>query len=256
MSTELSIFNPQVWQTMCNQANVLVKSGFLPSSIKNAEQAIAIMMKGHEVGFPPMQAFSHINIIQGKPCTSAEAQLALIYKNCPGAKINFIKLDNTGCEIEASRPNGKPTIFKFEQEDAKLAGLLNKDNWKKFPRAMYRSRAVSEMARSMFPDSIMGLSYTPEEINPDFEVDDNGQTIVIDSEVKNKALEKSKDVEPIQIYDMNDTESRKWLVRNARIIKTDITNESIADINKKLHGTPMEDAPDMLQSLLTLDNIF
>jgi hypothetical protein len=49
-------------------------------------------------------------------------------------------------------------------EDAKVAGLLSKDTWKKYPEAMLRARCVAIVARALFPDAIMGASYTPEEL--------------------------------------------------------------------------------------------
>jgi len=172
---------PQTWGVMREQASMLVKSGFLPSSVKSPEQAVAIMLKGREIGIPAMQAFSQINVIQGKPTVSAELMMALIYRAFPTAKIDFDKLDNDGCVIKAARPGGKQQTFSFSMDDAKAAGLTSKDNWKKYARAMLRSRAVSEMARSLFPDAIMGCSYTPEEMGAT--VNDQGEVISIVPEV-------------------------------------------------------------------------
>lgn len=146
---------------------MLVKSGFLPPSIKSVEQAVAVALKGFELGLPIMTSYSHINIIQGKPTISAELMLALIYRDCQGCVITFVKIEDDCCILEAARPGGKPHTFKYDTTDAKYAGLLNRSQWKQYPRAMFRSRCVSEMARTLFPDAIMGCSYTPEELSPD-----------------------------------------------------------------------------------------
>jgi hypothetical protein len=160
---------------MIDQSKVLVTTGFLPKGIATAEQATAIMLKGREIGIPPMQSFGQISIIQGKPTVSPELMLALIYKNCPSGEVIFKELSNHICKIEARRQKDHPLQpFSFSMEDAKKAELAGKGNWQKYPRAMLRSRCIAEMARSIFPDAIMGCSYTPEEmgatVNEDNEI--------------------------------------------------------------------------------------
>lgn len=158
------------WEIMKEQANILMRTGFLPAAIKGPEQCIAIMMKGKEIGMQPMQALSHINIIQGKPTISAEGMLALVFKAYPGTKLDYIQNDDESCEIEVTKPGGKLNRWSFSIEDAKKAGLTGKDSWNKYTRAMLRSRCISEMCRAMFPDAIQGISYTPEELEDSFEV--------------------------------------------------------------------------------------
>jgi len=165
---------PSTWAILKEQAGMLVRSGFLPVSVKTPEQAVTIMLKGRELGIPAMQAFSHIHVINGKPTISAELMLALIYRECPGAKIEYVRYEADGCTIKATRPGHAPSTFSFTRADAEAAQLLVKDTWRKFPRAMYRSRCISEMARSVFPDCIMGCSYTPEEIDPDIRLGEDG----------------------------------------------------------------------------------
>jgi hypothetical protein len=168
------------FQTMKELGQMAIKSGFLPVSIKTPEQAVVIMLKGRELGIPPMQAFSGINVIQGKPAVSPELMSALIYKNVPGAVINFVKTDNTTCVIQAKRPGGAISEFSFTIEDAKRAGLTSKGTWQSFPAAMLRARCVSAMARALFPDAIAGCSYTPEELGA--EIDDEGNVVAPPSE--------------------------------------------------------------------------
>ena len=191
MTLQTVDIKPDTWSLMLNQGATLVKSGFLPNTVKTPEQAVAIMLKGREIGVPTMLSFSQINIIQGKPAVSAELQLALIYRAQPNAKIEFEKLDIDGCVIMAARPNGKMQRFEFNEADAKAAQLLGKDNWKKYPRAMYRSRAVSEMARSLFPDAIMGCSYTPEELGAN--VDQDGEILEVVSATETTVEPSQKD---------------------------------------------------------------
>lgn len=168
------------WNMLKEQAGILLKTPFLPSAIKTVEQAIAIALKGRELGIPFMQSLTHIHIINGKPTISSELMLALIFKNCPGAVIDYPKSDATECVIEARRPGGKPARFSFSMENAAAAGLTGKDSWKKYPDAMLRARTVAIVARALFPDAIMGCSYTPEEMGA--KVDEEERVIDVPNE--------------------------------------------------------------------------
>jgi hypothetical protein len=178
----------QEFETMKSIASMAFKSGLLPSGIKSAEAAMIIMLKGRELGIPAMQAFSHIHIINGKPTMSAELMLTQIYKCIPKAVINFITSDDQKCEIESQRPNGNKTRWSFTIIDAKKAELLSKDPWKKYTSAMLRARAITIMARAIFPDCLNGVSYTAEELGADIDLDDQGNEII--------KAENQKDVTP------------------------------------------------------------
>lgn len=148
-------------------SNYALKSKYLPDSIKTVEQAVIIAIKGKELGIPPMQAFSQIAVVNGKPTISAELMLCLVYKNVPNAEINFKQNDDKACEIHARRSKEHEfNVFKFTIEDATRAGLLQKQVWKQYPAAMLRARCISIMCRALFPDAIAGASYTPEELEP------------------------------------------------------------------------------------------
>lgn len=158
------------WQMMKEQATMLVATGFLPKAVDTPQKAIAIMLKGRELNMPPMQSFSHINIIQGKPTISAEGMLALIFRAYPKTRLNYLQNDDVACIIDVTKPGNDPNRFSFSYEDAQKAKLTSKDNWNTYRRSMLRSRCISEMARAVFPDALMGVSYTPEELEDDHAV--------------------------------------------------------------------------------------
>lgn len=174
----------QEWQNIKDQALTLVQSGMLPKAINTPEKAIVIMVKGRELGIPPMHAFNHIHVIDGKPTMSAELMLTMIVKNVPDARIKYLQNDGDACRLEASRNAMGKMEFGFSRQDATAAQLMHKDNWKKYTRAMLRSRAISEMGRSMFPDALCGMSYTPEEIGGEVEVTDSGEIVVIEEVIQ------------------------------------------------------------------------
>lgn len=174
MSTSL-IVNQQTWATLKEQAAMAVKSGLLPKSIDTAEKAAIIALKGLEMNIPPMQAFAHINVINGKPAQSSELMLSQIYKNCPGAVVNVLENTADKAVIEAKRPKGKFSKFSFTKEEAATAELLGKGSWKQYPKTMLLWRAIAQMARVTFPDCLAGVSHTPEELGAD--VNEDGEVI-------------------------------------------------------------------------------
>lgn len=151
------------WQAMLGQAQVLVRSGFLPKSIKTAEQALAVMQTGKELGIGPMQALRSINVIEGKPTMSAELIAGLVLARIPGAVLRVAETTDKLCVVQAARPGQPVTVFRFSWEDATRAGINSKHNWKTYPAAMLRARCLTAAARAIFPDATMGL-YDPDEL--------------------------------------------------------------------------------------------
>jgi hypothetical protein len=165
------------WDLLKEQSKSLLASGLLPKGITKPEQVILIVLKGKELQIPPLQALSHIHVINGKPCMSAELMLAQIYRLHPKTVIKFKERSSERCIVEAKRDGHGVETFVWSLEDAKKAGITGNPTWSKYPRAMLHARVVSEMARSLFPDAIAGISYTPEELGA--EVDESGDVIDI-----------------------------------------------------------------------------
>ena len=165
------------WELLKEQSKWLLASGLLPKGITKPEQVILIVLKGKELQIPPLQALGHIHVINGKPCMSAELMLAQIYRLHPKTVIKFKERSGERCIVEAKREGHGVETFQWSMEDAKKAGITGNPTWSKYPRAMLHARVVSEMARSLFPDAIAGISYTPEELGA--EVDESGDVIDI-----------------------------------------------------------------------------
>lgn len=157
------------WAQMVEQAAVLVRSGFLPDSIKTAEQAVAVILTGEELGIPKMLALRSINVIKGKPTLSADLMAALIHREIDKHKDGLFDVQPptaTECTVRFRRW-GKEEVktFTFTMEDAKRSGVAaTNQNYARHPKAMLKARAVSGAARIEFQDVISGL-YAPEELD-------------------------------------------------------------------------------------------
>lgn len=160
----------------------LIASGLLPDSIKKPETALAIMLKGDEIGVGAMYALSHISIISGKPAMSAELMAALTQRS--GHKIRTIESTDQRCVVVGIRRDDPTheTRIEFSMDDARRANLAAKSSWKTYPVDLLRSRAISRLCRTMFADAIAGMSYTPEELGA--EVNEDGEVVDVTTETQ------------------------------------------------------------------------
>lgn len=139
---------------------VLRESGFAPASFKTDGAVLAAILYGQELGFSPIQSLQSIDVIQGKPTVNAQGMKAKILQ--AGGVVREIEWTDKVCSLEGSRGGNKQTA-SYSMDDAKLAGLSGKDNWKRMPKAMLYARAVTMLARNQWADVIKGL-YGAEEM--------------------------------------------------------------------------------------------
>ncbi len=157
MTNELAnVETSNIWEEMRKQAESLVKSGFLPTAINTPEKALAIMQKGKELGIPPMEALSQINVIQGKPSVSPQLMLALARRT---GELEDIQMEATdkGATVTIKRKGQSPYKTTFGVKEATDMGLITKDNWKKQFSVMAQWRALAANLRITFPDAIGGM---------------------------------------------------------------------------------------------------
>lgn len=159
---------------MKETATMLVKTGFLPGAIKTAEQAIAIILTGRELGIGTMAALNTINVIQGKPTVSPQLMLALIERSGELDDIQIEPHNGNAIRCTMKRKGRSPHTEFFGDAEATAMQLNSKDNYKKQAQTMYRWRAVAACARVVFPDVILGL-YSPDEMGAD--VNEEGELL-------------------------------------------------------------------------------
>jgi hypothetical protein len=137
---------PMTFDDMVRAGEKLVRTGFLPEYIKNGAQAAAIIKTGQELGMPMMRSLRSLKILKGKVIEDADSQLQRFKTD--GGHAKFMVLSTTGATLWLKHPNGDEHTESFGEEDARRAGLLG-NMYSKFPKAMYRSRAITAGLKSI-----------------------------------------------------------------------------------------------------------
>ena len=164
MSNELVIAQPD-YESLWKLSQRISNTPFVPTALRGKNEAVlACVLYGAELGLGPMQSLNSIHVIEGRTAMSPELMRAMVARH--GHRIDVVENSATACEVKGMRSDtGSTATVRWTMEDAKLAGLAGKNNWKTYPRAMLLARATSELCRIVFPDVIAGLSYTPEEVS-------------------------------------------------------------------------------------------
>lgn len=144
-------------------ATQLVKSGVLGRSVQRPEAAFAIILAGRELGLTAMQSLRSCHVIEGKVVLSSDLMVALVKRSPVCKAFKLVESTNTKATYVADRVGEGETRMSFTMEDAKLAGVAGKNNWKTYPAAMLRARCIAALARVVFPDLLLGV-YESDEI--------------------------------------------------------------------------------------------
>lgn len=121
-----------------------------------SEGIFAILEKARCMGIDPMEALNGgFYFVQGKVEMTAAMMNHLI--RVQGHSITKQKnSDETICILHGKRADNQDTWMEsFSIDDAKLAGIY-RSQWLKYPKDMLFARALSRLARQLFPDVIKG----------------------------------------------------------------------------------------------------
>ena len=172
MSTEIAI---RSLSDKIVLAEKLAVSTLLPDAYRKQPGNLLFAIEYAEaLGVSPIHAITSIHVISGKPSASADLIAALIRR--AGHKLRVIEGTDL-CTAQIIRADDPDFTFAatFTMADARAAKLTGNPSWTKFPRAMLRSRAITEVARQAASDALFGVVYTPEELGA--EVDDQGNVV-------------------------------------------------------------------------------
>lgn len=121
-----------------------------------AQGIFAVVEKAKSIGVNPIDALNGgMYYAQGRVELSAGMMNQLIRSHGHSVTKDK-KSDATICILHGRRKdNGDTWVESFSIEDAKLAGIY-RNQWLKYPKDMLFARALSRLARQLFPDVIKG----------------------------------------------------------------------------------------------------
>lgn len=120
-----------------------------------------IMYSARDLGISPFKALNGgFYIVKGKICMSTALMADRI--RAAGHSIKIPEWDSEKCVVIGIRAdNGDSVRFEYSHKDAQLAGLTS-ETWRKYPKNMLYNRAMSTLARVLFPD-VIGNCYSEDE---------------------------------------------------------------------------------------------
>lgn len=172
-------------------AHELANSNLLPGNYRKQPSNVLFALEmGRTLGITAMAAITGIHVIDGKPSPSPALMTALIRK--AGHKVR-IKLDRDTMTATATIIRADDPDYVFEAVwdlDRAVAAELctivkgkpyarsdkgKATSWEKYPHAMLKWRALSEVCRDAAEDCLFGLHYVPEELG--VEVNEDGTVV-------------------------------------------------------------------------------
>lgn len=163
-------------------AKALATSELVPRAYrgKPANVLLAINL-GRSLGLEPAVALTSVQVIDGQPSLSAQAQAALVRR--AGHKLRIVGDDTTATAtiIRSDDPEYEHKAT-WTIDRATKAGLAGRGAWRTYPAAMLAARAITEVVRLAASDVLLGVAYTAEELAPAADTEPDEDVLVVDPE--------------------------------------------------------------------------
>lgn len=229
---ELAIRNkltPDVWQMLESIAAASFESRKF-GIVKQGEASIKLLFC-YENNLPLSAANTGLYVVNNRLAVQSNI-IASQFRMHPIYDYEIAELTNKSCTIDILKNGEVWKSVAFDENDAKRAGLLAKDNWQKYPKNMYFGRALTNAYRWYCPELFSQPVYIPEELN--MRVDESGSPIV---EVTDYVITEPKQM---TLKDLQDSYSIPEILA-ANDNKIPQTQEEVEAVAAKLKAMQSED---------------
>jgi len=190
MSNELirRPLTPSAWNMITQLAVTAKESKAL--DIRKPQEAMVKMVIAYELDLPMVVALNTIYIIDSKPVLAPKLVWGMVMRHPAFSGYHEEMLINNDDEffgwaitLKREMPDGiKEFSRQFTLDDARLAGLMSKNNWQHYPENMCYWRAMSHVQDVAFPDILLQTgvhaSFLDVSINESGDIIDGGWTDV------------------------------------------------------------------------------
>ena len=156
--------SPQTFEQAVKFSHMLADSDLVPKDFKGKPGNCLIAIQwGAEIGLKPLQALQNIAPINGRPSLWGDAMLALVRSSplCESVVEGWYENGTAYCRVK--RRGEVEQERTFSDEDAQLAGLLNKAGpWTTSKKRMKQMRARAFALRDVFTDVLRGMPMAEE----------------------------------------------------------------------------------------------
>ncbi len=182
-------------------AESMAASSLIPGAFRGrAADVFWATEYGAMLGLSPVAAMTGIHVMDGKPTASAALMSALVRRAGHRLRVSITGKVSDGsltATAELTRADDPDHTFTavWDLYRAERAGLLTvkrvdgrvvawsrsqngkAQNWEKYPEAMAKARAISEVCRDGAEECLFGMHYTAEELGA--QVDEDGGVVAV-----------------------------------------------------------------------------